>query len=177
MKDSIGDRPMEISLWLWNVGQNSPGRSEYIRPGAAARGAKLRGSRGYNMGYRGGPTPRGEQGPSFYYPGSHSGSQPSEKLVPFSTVLFFLCFSLFLFLSRFLSLFFFLFQFLHLTRLPSFFLLIPVLYYCIIKNNFLNVSMRDIEYIFPRRKYIVVFFISSPLYHFHCVFLFFIVET
>jgi len=28
------------------------------------------------MGYRGGPTPGGEQGPSFYYPGSHDGSQP-----------------------------------------------------------------------------------------------------
>lgn len=30
------------------------------------------------MGYRGGPTPGGEQGPSFYYPGSHRGSQPSS---------------------------------------------------------------------------------------------------
>lgn len=33
------------------------------------------------MGYRGGPTPRGEQGPSFYYPGSHDGSQPWPNLI------------------------------------------------------------------------------------------------
>lgn len=39
------------------------------------------GDGGYNMGYRGGPTPGGEQGPSFYYPGSHRGSQPSSLRV------------------------------------------------------------------------------------------------
>jgi len=76
-----------ISLWRDEPGQNSSGRSEYIRPGAAARGTSVRGGGrergdgGYNMGYRGGPTPRGEQGPSFYYPGSHDGSQPWPNLI------------------------------------------------------------------------------------------------
>lgn len=45
------------------------------------RRGEERGDGGYNMGYRGGPTPRGEQGPSFYYPGSHDGSQPWPNLI------------------------------------------------------------------------------------------------
>lgn len=84
-RDSPVDRFDRISLWRDEPGQNSSGRSEYIRPGAAARGTNVggeeRGDGGYNMGYRGGPTPRGEQGPSFYYPGSHDGSQPWPNLI------------------------------------------------------------------------------------------------
>lgn len=51
------------------------------REGRAREGEPRDG--GYNMGYRGGPTPGGEQGPSFYYPGSHRGSQPSLRLPSF----------------------------------------------------------------------------------------------
>lgn len=59
------DSDEEISLWTVEPGQNCSGRSEYIRPGAAAWGASLGGrTRGWGVQYglSRGPHPRGRAG-------------------------------------------------------------------------------------------------------------------
>ena len=59
------DRRLEIPLWTVGLGQNCSGRSEYIRPGAAARGASQGGRTkgwGVQYGLSRGPHPRGRAG-------------------------------------------------------------------------------------------------------------------
>lgn len=64
------DKTLPADRSIYGQGRRREGRAREVEPGDG----------GYNMGYRGGPTPGGEQGPSFYYPSSHRGSQPSLEL-------------------------------------------------------------------------------------------------
>lgn len=75
---SARDKTLPADRSIYGPGRRREGRAWEGEPGDG----------GYNMGYRGGPTPGGEQGPSFYYPGSHRGSQPS--LSPLRAPLFLL---------------------------------------------------------------------------------------
>lgn len=75
---SAWDKTLPADRSIYGPGRRREGRAWEGEPGDG----------GYNMGYRGGPTPGGEQGPSFYYPGSHRGSQPSLLSVRFSATLF-----------------------------------------------------------------------------------------
>lgn len=68
-RDSPVDRFDRISLWRDEPGQNSSGRSEYIRPGAAARGTNV-GGKNEGMGgtiwvIEGAPPPGESRGPHF----------------------------------------------------------------------------------------------------------------
>lgn len=69
---SAWDKTLPADRSIYGPGRRREGRAWEGEPGDG----------GYNMGYRGGPTPGGEQGPSFYYPGSHRGSQPSLLVDP-----------------------------------------------------------------------------------------------
>lgn len=65
-EQSAWDKTLPADRSIYGQGRRREGRDWKGEPGDG----------GYNMGYRGGPTPGGEQRPSFYYPGSHRGSQP-----------------------------------------------------------------------------------------------------